>query len=138
MEEGALHPAGRRGSRHPAVQPGRLLLPQRRRANVEDDTEGARNVGKQRKVEEVTQHVPRSNETVTRALNSIHGTTGLTWLEMAEIIGVPAGTLWDIANGRPVPNKWRKQLGLAVYRDLFAMPVKELRWAIENRTAVMS
>ena len=79
------------------------------------------------------QYAIRSDVTVSAALNHAHDTTRLKWSEMAEILGVPAGTLWDIASGKPVPRKWRKQLGLTVFRDLYAMPISELRWAIRNR-----
>jgi hypothetical protein len=74
--------------------------------------------------------VPLSiNVTYTRAINRLHSTYGMSYPSIARETGIPPGTLWDIANGKPVPRKWRKP----VYRDLFAMPVRELRWAIENR-----
>ena len=76
---------------------------------------------------------PRSDEAVRDMLNILRDTSGLSWDKMGVMLGVPGGTLWDIANGKPVPRKWRRRLGLRVSRDLYAMPVKELRWAIENR-----
>ena len=76
---------------------------------------------------------PRSDETVSKVLLDATSTDGVTWGRLGVLLGVPAGTLWDVAHGKPVPRKWRKQLGLGVYRDLYAMPVAELRWAIENR-----
>ncbi len=76
-----------------------------------------------------TKSVPRSHEDVKDALNSTHDTSGLSWERMGEILGIPGGTLWDIANGKPVPRKWRKRRS----RDLYAMPISELRWAIRNR-----
>ena len=79
------------------------------------------------------QYAIRSNETVSRALLDAMSTDGMTWPKLSSLLGIPAGTLWDIADGKPVPRKWRKQLGLTVFRDLYAMPVKELRWAIRNR-----
>ena len=79
---------------------------------------------------------PRSDETVIDMLNSMHDSNGLSWDKMGVMLGVPGGTLWDIANGKPVPRKWKRRLGLRVSRDLYAMPVKELRWAIENREEI--
>jgi len=75
----------------------------------------------------------RSNETAQRAINILNVTHGMSYPELQAITGVPAGTLWDIAHGKPIPAKWRGVLGVRVYRDLFAMPVRELRWALENR-----
>ncbi len=72
---------------------------------------------------------PRSHEAVKDMLNSIHDTSGLSWERMGAKLGIPGGTLWDIANGKPVPRKWRKRRS----RDLYAMPISELRWAIRNR-----
>ena len=76
---------------------------------------------------------PRSDETVSKVLLDATSTDGVTWGRLGVLLGVPAGTLWDVAHGKPVPRKWRSRLGLGVYRDLYAMPVAELRWAIENR-----
>ena len=75
----------------------------------------------------------RNNETVQGILNVLHDSHGKPWSAIGQELGIPEGTLWDIANGKPVPRKWRRRLGLRVSRDLYAMPVKELRWAIENR-----
>ena len=77
---------------------------------------------------------PRSNETVSKVLLDAASTKDMTWGRLSVLLGVPAGTLWDVAHGKPVPRKWRSRLGLGVYRDLYAMPVKELRWAIKNRS----
>ena len=74
---------------------------------------------------------PRSHEAVKDIINLLHDTYGLSWWQMAGFVGVPGGTLWDIAHGKPVPSKWKNKWN--VYRDLFAMPVAELRWALENR-----
>jgi hypothetical protein len=79
---------------------------------------------------------PRNNETVRDGLNHARDTTRLTWEQISEILGVPAGTLWDVANGKPVPRKWRAKLGLRRVKDLYSMPVKELRWAIKNRIEI--
>jgi len=76
---------------------------------------------------------PRSDETVSKVLLDAASTKDMTWDRLSALLGVPAGTLWDVAHGKPVPRKWRSRLGLGVYRDLYAMPVAELRWAIENR-----
>ena len=73
--------------------------------------------------------LPRSNEAISDMLNEMHDSNGLSWERMGVKLGVPGGTLWDVAHGKPVPRKWRRR----VSHDLFAMPVKELRWAIENR-----
>ncbi len=72
---------------------------------------------------------PRSDEAVRDTLNKLHDTNGLSWERMGEKLGVPGGTLWDVAHGKPVPRKWRRR----VSRDLYAMPIKELLWAIQNR-----
>ena len=79
-------------------------------------------------------NIPRRNdETVRTILNILNRMPNMPWSEISQEIGIPAGTLWDIANGKPVPRKWRSRLGLRVSRDLYAMPVKELRWAMKNR-----
>ena len=72
---------------------------------------------------------PRSDEAIRDMLRSMHDSNGLSWERMGAKLGVPGGTLWDIANGKPVPRKWRRR----VFRDLYAMPVAELRWALEHR-----
>ncbi len=76
---------------------------------------------------------PRSHEVVRDTLNSMHDTNGLSWERMGAKLGVPGGTLWDIVDGKPVPRKWKHRLGIHRPRDLYAMPVAELRWAIQNR-----
>ena len=72
------------------------------------------------------------SETVSNAFLRLHNTYGMPWSEIAEKTGIPSGTVWDIAKGSPVPEKWKKQL-CPTYKDLFSMPEAELRWAIENR-----
>ena len=82
-------------------------------------------------------NIPRRNdETVRTILNILNRMPNMPWSEISQEIGIPAGTLWDIANGKPVPRKWRRRLGLRVSRDLYAMPLKELRWAMENRQEI--
>ena len=76
-----------------------------------------------------------SDETVSNAFNRLHDVYDLTWAEISLEVGIPTGTVWDIANGKPVPDKWKKQLYPSSYRDLFSMPVGELRRAIKNRSA---
>ena len=96
-------------------------------------------MGKQRKVEEVTntpQHVPHDTYTARIWLLHLNATMGVSWGKMGAFLGVPAGTLWAIANGGSIPSKWKHRLGVYYDRKLWDMPVKELRWAIENRTAV--
>ncbi len=78
----------------------------------------------------------RSNEAAREAVNIARGTTGFTWEQLGVELGIPAGTLWDIAHGKPVPGKWRQRLGLRRVKDLYAMPVAELRWALENREEI--
>ena len=72
---------------------------------------------------------PRSNEAISNMLNEMHDSNGLSWERMGVKLGVPGGTLWDVAHGKPVPRKWRRR----VFRDLFAMPKNELLWALNNR-----
>jgi len=74
------------------------------------------------------------HETVSAAFNRLHNTYGMTWAQISLEVGIPTGTVWDIADGKPIPKKWRKQLLQTKYKDLFSMPIKELRWAIENRS----
>ena len=71
----------------------------------------------------------RSNDGAQQALLRLHDTYDMSWSAIGQEIGIPAGTLWDVAHGKPVPRKWRRR----VSRDLYAMPVKELRWSIDNR-----
>ena len=68
-------------------------------------------------------------EAVRAWLNWLNGTVGVPWARISKEVGIPAGTLWAIANGSGIPRKWRRP----VFRDLLAMPVKELRWAIRKR-----
>lgn len=75
----------------------------------------------------------RDSDTVKLALLRLNSMPDMSWGEISREIGIPPATLWDIADGKPVPRKWRRRLGLCGSRDLYAMPVKELRWAIKNR-----
>ncbi len=59
-------------------------------------------------------------------LNTVHD---MSWAKISQKVGIPAATLWDVAHGKPVPRKWRRR----VSRDLYAMPVAELLWALLNR-----
>ncbi len=75
----------------------------------------------------------RDNDAVKLALLHLNSMPDMSWSEISRETGIPKATLWDIANGKLVPRKWRRRLGLRMSRDLYAMPVKELRWAIEHR-----
>ncbi len=75
------------------------------------------------------QYASRDTRTAREVLNDAMSIDGMTWPKLSRLLGVPGGTLWDIANGKPVPRKWRKRRS----RDLYAMPISELRWAIRNR-----
>ena len=78
--------------------------------------------------------VHRVSDKVRLALRSLHDTYGMSWSKISQETGIPAATLWDIAHGKPVPRKWKHRW--AVSRDLFAMPVKELLWSLENREEI--
>ena len=73
------------------------------------------------------------HETVANAISQLHNIHGMTWDGIAQKTGIPTGTLWDIANGKPIPKKWRSHLGLGRRGDLFSMPVSDLLWALNNR-----
>ena len=68
---------------------------------------------------------------VQLALQRLHDEYGTSWGRIAQEIGIPAATIWDIAHGKAIPRKWRHRW--TVSYDLYAMPVDELRWALENR-----
>ena len=74
----------------------------------------------------------RSNDTVQQALIRLNTVHAMSWARISQKVGIPAATLWDVAHGKPVPRKWRRR----VFRDLFAMPVEELRWSIDNREEI--
>ncbi len=78
----------------------------------------------------------RNYDWVQPALIRLNCTLGVPWSEIAQESGIPQATLWDIANGKPIPAKWRRQLGMREFRDLLAMPTPELRWALEHREEV--
>ena len=57
----------------------------------------------------------RFSDTTSKAIMLLHDTYGLSFREIASVSPydtIPAGTLWAIANGYPIPNKHRKALGL--------------------------
>ncbi len=74
------------------------------------------------------------SDKVRLALLRLNRKHSMSWDRISQRIGIPAATLWDIANGKPVPRKWRHRWTVA--HDLFAMPVAELRWALENREEI--
>lgn len=104
----------------------------------------------------------RNPDIIRETLRELHDTSGLGWREIArlgEFIPIPAGTLAAIAKGYPVPKKWYARLGLKLYlpapacdrcgqvhvskrcpnrprhyRDLWDMPVTELRRRLKQRT----
>ena len=76
----------------------------------------------------------RMSDKVRLALLRLNSTHDMSWGRIAQRIGIPAPTLWDIAHGKPVPRKWSHRW--SVPRDLFAMSVDELRWALENREEI--
>ena len=73
----------------------------------------------------------RMSDKVRFALLRLNSTYDMSWGRISQEIGVPAPTLWDIGDGKPIPRKWKNKWN--VYRDLYSMPVAELRWALENR-----
>ncbi len=78
--------------------------------------------------------VHRVSDKVRLALLRLNSTHGMSWSKNSQETGIPAATLWDIAHGKSVPRKWRHRW--TVSRDLYAMPVAELRWALENREEI--
>ena len=80
--------------------------------------------------------VPNDTDSVRSLLNTLNGDYRVSWGRMGAYLGVPGSTLHRIAHGGSIPSKWKHRLGVYYDRKLWDMPVKELRWAIENRTAV--
>ena len=76
----------------------------------------------------------RTSDKVRLALLRLNSMPSMSWGRISQRIGIPAPTLWDIAHGKPIPRKWMRRW--RVYHDLFAMPVDELRWALENREEI--
>ena len=76
----------------------------------------------------------RMSDKVRLALLRLNRVHDMSWGRISQRIGIPAPTLWDIAHGKPIPRKWMRRW--RVYHDLFAMPVAELRWALENREEI--
>ena len=81
--------------------------------------------------------VPHDTEGVRELLNTLNKDYHVSWERIGAFLGVPAGTLWNIANGGKIPRKWKRRLGVRYNVDLWDMPVRELRWAIENRERVL-
>jgi len=78
-------------------------------------------------------HAPPLMETGRKVLNRLNSTYGVSWEKISEITGISIGSLCRYADGGKLPNKYKSRLGLVYYHDLFAMPEKELYWAIKNR-----
>lgn len=102
----------------------------------------------------------RNTDTLRKALIRAHATLG-TWRKVAahpDWNPVPAGTLCTFAKDGYLPKKWHFELGLPAhkpapvcshcgevhvskrctarkrkYKDLFSIPVEELRYMIQNR-----
>ena len=77
--------------------------------------------------------VPYNTKTARIWLIWLNEAKDISWERLSKFVGVPPGTLWSIANGSSIPSKWKPRLGVYYNRDLYSMPVAELRWAIENR-----
>jgi len=75
--------------------------------------------------------IPHSTETARDFLVALN--KNYSWGKISVILGIPTGTLWHIANGGSIPSKWKPRLGVYYGRDLYSMPVRELRWAVKNR-----
>lgn len=103
----------------------------------------------------------RNPDIVCETLNRLHKVDMMSWREIAcldDYRPIPAGTLSAIAKGYPVPRKWYARLGLKLYlpapacdrcgqvhvskrcpnrprhyRDLWDMPVTELRRRLDER-----
>ena len=60
---------------------------------------------------------------------------GISYGRMADETDINQFYLWNIVNvdGYEPPLWVRKRLGMREYRDLYAMPERELRWSLENR-----
>ena len=52
-------------------------------------------------------------EGIRKRLRALHDSDGLSWPKIAartEYFPIPAGTLYDIYCGKPIPRKWHEQL----------------------------
>ena len=78
-------------------------------------------------------HIPHDTDTARAWLEWLNSTLGISWGRIGAFLGVPGSTLHRIAHGGSIPSKWKPRLGVYYNRDLYSMPVAELRWAIENR-----
>ena len=77
--------------------------------------------------------IPHNTEEARDMLVTLNRIYHVPWQRMSDFLGVPIGTLWAIAGGMKVPRKWKHKLGIYYKRNLYSMPVAELRWALENR-----
>ena len=77
---------------------------------------------------------PPSTEGIRRAIKDANVVNGMPWQRINEITGIPIGTLTRFARGGKLPRKWKANLGLKYYQDLWDMPVGVLRRALDNRT----
>jgi hypothetical protein len=61
-------------------------------------------------------------------------TKNISYSVLESTTGVNRWYLWKIVNEDYDPPAWvKRRLGMKQYRDLFAMPERELRWSLENR-----
>jgi hypothetical protein len=78
-------------------------------------------------------HIPPTMDNARKVLIYQNRYQDITWHRLSEIYAVPVGTLHRFAHGGKIPPKWKANLGLKVYPDLFAMPPDTLLWKLENR-----
>ena len=69
------------------------------------------------------------SDSIALDLKHLHDTVGLKWREIAtmpEYKPIPPGTLCAIANGYPIPKRWRVRLGLPPIKQVKACPCGEV------------
>ena len=83
-----------------------------------------------------TRHLPPNTETARPWLQWLNKSNSVSWGRLGRFLGVPGSSLSRFANGGKLPPKHKPKLGIYYDRKLYDMPVKELRWAIENRQEI--